>query len=257
MGLILPVINTGKGYVYIDVNASYNHENFQSPVSLVFPRIIHETFQSLGLTLDPMVVGIAARKAIKGFDLPGISSMIIHPQKDEHGNFSSVYMNDAAKWPSLPRLVTPAPSPSYLTDMDSVGGSLNPTREITWNAPDNSDLTVLRFNYMTPPVHNLLLGTDIGSSQAHPLWEVFVPSGVRSIRLPSLSTSAPDYPVLVIYVPSSPNDTYTYGEHTIEIEINAYFMGPKAFHYNSDFLVSDTNMATRGCSQDSFLIDAK
>ncbi|MBQ9396365.1 MAG: hypothetical protein IJU23_12755 [Proteobacteria bacterium] len=255
MGLLLPLFNTGKGYIFNDVNSAYNFDDFQNPMKVIYPKAIHDTLASYGLKMQPMAVGLAARKAISGFDQPGISTLILHPERQPDGSLSTVYMNDNRKWPQLPTFKTPNP-PSD-SALDAVGGKLNPSRKIAWNSPEDADMTVIRFNYMTPPIHNKILNSDIGSSQAHLLWEIFVPSPDTEFVLPKLDLSAPDYPVLVNYAPTSGTEAYQYGPHTVELEISSYYMGPKSFNYHSNFLLDDINMNAWGVSQDSYLIDAE
>ena len=254
MGLVLPLINTGKGYIFTDINATYNHDGFKNPVTVMYPQAVHQTLAALGLEAHPMVVGLAGRKAVNGFDRPGISTLIMHPQS-QGGTLESVYMNNASQWPALPQFITPKPPESQA--FDAVGASLNPSRVVSWDVPDDADMTVLRFNYMTPPIHNELLNSDIGASQSHPLWEVYVPAPYHQIVLPTLDTSAPDYPVLVNYAPTVPGDAYQYDAHTVELEINAYYMGPRSFNYQADFRIDDVNMNAWAVSQDSYLIDVR
>ena len=252
MGLLLPLMNTGKGYVFLDVNSAWNFDDFQNPLTIIYPQAVHQTLSQYGLSVHPMAVGLAARKAANGFDQPGTSTVIMHPQMQANGSLESLYMNSSQLWPKLPTFVTPAPPAS--SAFDAVGGSLGTDRKIAWNGPKDSDLTVLRLNYMTPPIHNKLLNSDIGSSQAHLLWEVYVPAPLSEIVLPELSPEAPDYPVLVNYAPTSPGDAYQYDAETIELEINPYYMGPRAYNYNSNFLIDDINMNAWAVSQDSYLI---
>ena len=251
MGLLLPLMNTGKGYVFVDVNSAYNFSTFKNPLSILYPPKTHPTMQALGLDVQPMAVGLAAREAQNGFDLPGISTLIQHPGHDAGGTLETMFMNDAKKWPKLPEFVLPTPPAS--TALDDVGGSLGADRRIAWKGPDDVDMTVLRFNYMTPPIHNKILDSDIGASQAHLLWEVYVPGNQSDIVLPDLDKSAPDYPVLRNYEPTSGGEAYQYDSHTIELEISPYYMGPKKFNYNADFLIDDVNMNAWGVSQDSYL----
>ncbi len=251
MGLLLPLMNTGKGYVFVDVNSAYNFSTFKNPLSILYPPKTHPTIQALGLDVQPMAVGLAAREAQNGFDLPGISTLIQHPGHDAGGTLETMFMNDAKKWPKLPEFVLPTPPAS--TALDDVGGSLGADRRIAWKGPDDVDMTVLRFNYMTPPIHNKILDSDIGASQAHLLWEVYVPGNQSDIVLPDLDKSAPDYPVLRNYEPTSGGEAYQYDSHTIELEISPYYMGPKKFNYNADFLIDDVNMNAWGVSQDSYL----
>ena len=122
-----------------------------------------------------------------------------------------------------------------------------------WSVPEQADLTIIRLNYMTPPIHNLILDSDIGASRAHLLWEIYVPSPNRSLEIPRLSPEAPDYPVLVNYEPTSPDAVYQYDEKTIEFELNAYVMGPSPFDYNRNFMATDLNLNAAMVSQDSWL----
>lgn len=256
MGLVLPMIRTGKGYIFLDVNSEWNLPNFSNPISLIFPRAVDEVLTSLGLSVDPMVVGLAARRAVSGFDLPGISTRVSHIVFDKSSTATpAVYMNDGAQWPSLPKFVTPEPPQSEA--LDAVGGNLYPSRKIAWEMKSDADLTILRLNYMTPPIHNKILNSDIGASQAHLLWEIYVPSPYREVVLPSLSEQAPDYPVLVNYEPTTKDAAYQYDETTIELEINAYYMGPKHFDYERDFCFEDVNVHSLSVSQDSYLISVK
>lgn len=256
MGLVLPMIRTGKGYIFLDVNSEWNLPNFSNPISLIFPRAVDKVLTSLGLSVDPMVVGLAARRAVSGFDLPGISTRVSHIVFDKSSTAPpAIYMNDGAQWPSLPKFVTPEPPQSEA--LDAVGGNLYPDRKIAWEMKSDADLTILRLNYMTPPVHNKILNSDIGASQAHLLWEIYVPAPYREVVLPSLSEQAPDYPVLVNYEPTTKDAAYQYDETTIELEINAYYMGPKHFDYERDFCFEDVNIHSSSVSQDSYLISVK
>ena len=253
MGLLLPLMNTGKGYIFLDVNSKYNFDDFTNPLQAIYPRETHATLQNLNMSVHPMAVGLAARKAINGFDLPGISTLIEHPKSGDQ--LGDIYMNSDRDWLPLPTFITPTPPTD--SARDAVGGALNPDRRIAWDVANDYDMTILRFNYMTPPIHNKILDSDIGASQAHLLWEVYVPSPTRQIVLPTLDVSAPDYPVLKNYAPTTESDPYQYAESTIELEINAYAMSPSDFHYNANFLIDDVNMNARAVSQDSYLIDAQ
>lgn len=251
MGLILPMIHTGKGFIFLDVNSAWNLDNFTNPVVIVFPKSIDPVLQNLGLSIDPMVVGLAARRAVSGFDRPGISTLISHVARTENG-LQNVYMNDESRWPRLPQFILPAPPQS--TAFDAVGDRLERGGKIAWKMDEATEMTILRFNYMTPPIHNKVLDSDIGASQAHLLWEIYVPSPYREATLPVLNENAPDYPVLVNYEPTKPSDAYQYSANTIELEINAYSMGPKPFNYQSNFLLEDVNLNSWGVSQDSYLV---
>ena len=257
MGLVLPMIRTGKGYIFLDVNSSWNLPNFSNPISLIFPRGVDEVLASYGLSVDPMVVGLAARPARAGFDLPGISTRVSHVLFEDGASKTSptVYMNDGGGWPELPGFIKPKPPQSDA--LDAVGESLFPDRQIAWKMRSDADMTILRLNYMTPPIHNKILNSDIGASQAHLLWEIYVPAPHREVVLPRLHERAPDYPVLVNYEPTTKDDAYQYDEKTIELEINAYYMGPKVFDYRRNFCFEDVNVNAQGVSQDSYLISVR
>ena len=252
MGLVMPLINTGKGYVFLDVNTSWNFEDFKNPVRVKYPGNVEEIMSRYGLSVQPMVVGLAARAAVNGFDRPGISTLIRHPERIKNSMLGDSYMDSRSDWPVLPEFIAPAPPASEA--FDAVGDSLGASRRIAWKGAPDADMSVLRFNYMTPPIHNKILNSDIGASQAHLLWEVYVPGADTEIVLPELDQSAPDYPVLVNYEPTMPEDAYQYDAHTIELEINTYYMGPRAFNYQSNFKIDDVNMNVWGVSQDSYLI---
>lgn len=162
-------------------------------------------------------------------------------------------MHHFEQWLALPQGVVPQPSEDKDKVFDAVGGTLQ-GGEIDWHVSQEADLTILRFNYLVPPVHNRLLNCDIGASRPHLLWEVFVPMPRQRIALPALTSSAPDYPVLRNPEPTGPGATYQYGARTIELEINVYRMGPRSFDYRRNFLWEDVNMNASAVSQDSYLI---
>lgn len=243
-GLLLPMINTGKGFIFLDVNGAYNFDSFSNPLRASFPRATHKVFQTLGLEAEPIVVGLAGRAAVSGFDLPGISTIIRHVTP---GTPLSMYGKDA--WLDMPTASSPAKPVSDA--LDAVETTLD--APMAWTVPDKTDLTIIRLNYMTPPIHNKILDSDIGSSRAHLLWEIYVPSPNRSLALPRLSPEAPDYPVLVNYEPTTPEAAYQYDAETIEFEINAYVMGPNPFDYNVNFMATDVNLNAAIVSQDSWL----
>ena len=246
-GLILPMIETGRGFIFLDINSKYNFANFSNPLKSVFPKAEHPTLQNLGLGAHPMIVGLAGRAAVAGFDRPGIATCIRHPEKRE-----IVSMYGEESWLDLPDATSPARPDD--TAFDALGPALS--GPMIWNSPAKTDLTIIRLNYMTPPIHNKILDSDIGSSRAHLLWELFIPSPSRSVSLPKLSLQAPDYPVLVNYEPTDGNDAYQYGPTSIEFELNAYVMGPSTFNYNRNFMATDVNMNAAIVSQDSWLFDA-
>ncbi len=246
-GLILPMINTGKGVVFLDVNAKYNFDSFSNPLVSRYPRADHPTLQKYHLEAHPMVVGLAGRAAVSGFDRPGISTIIKHPSDGE-----TISMYGANDWLDLPDATSPQRPVS--AEFDAVGPAL--TGPMAWSVPQKTDLTIIRLNYMTPPIHNKILNSDIGSSRSHLLWEIIVPTADQSLNLPKLSPEAPDYPVLVNYEPTNEQAAYQYGPNTIEFELNAYVMGPKPFQYDKNFLATDINMNAAIVSQDSWLFNA-
>ncbi|MCL2325168.1 MAG: thrombospondin type 3 repeat-containing protein [Proteobacteria bacterium] len=250
-GLVLPMIDTGRGVIFIDVATQYNFEDFRNPVRVAYPKPGTGGLGRLGLEARPMVVGLSGRSAVSGFDRPGISTLIAHPERLVSGRVESVSMHQSGQWLDLPRGAVPRPPEDKA--FDAVGGALQ-GGEIVWHVPKEADLTILRFNYLVPPVRNLVLNCDIGASQSHLLWEVYVPMPRQRIELPALTPSAPDYPVLRNPEPTGPGATYQYGARTIELEINAYRMGPRSFDYRRNFLWEDVNMNASAVSQDSYLI---
>ena len=73
-GLLLPVMETRKGFVFVDVNGSFNGGRVGDvyTTDVVFPDPEHPVLRELGLTLEPLIVGLAGRQAIDGADPPGI-----------------------------------------------------------------------------------------------------------------------------------------------------------------------------------------
>ena len=243
-GLLLPMINTGRGFVFLDVNGGYNFETFENPLHASFPRATHPSFKALGLDAHAMIVGLGGRAAVAGFDRPGISTIIRHP---EPGVPQTMY--GAKDWLELPDGTSPGRPKSEA--FDAVETTLD--GPMAWSIPERTDLTVIRLNYMTPPIHNKILDSDIGSSRSHLLWEIYDPAPNRTLALPRLSPEAPDYPVLVNYEPTGEDAAYHYDAQTIEFELNAYVMGPAPFDYNRNFMATDVNMNAAMVSQDSWL----
>lgn len=243
-GLLLPLIHTGCGFIFLDINSTYNFDDFKNPMTAAFPRSTHPEFVKWHLDAHPMVAGLAGRAAVSGFDRPGISTIIRHTTPG-----TPISMYGADNWLDLPGASSPAKPVSKAHD--AVETTL--TGPMQWSVPEQADLTIIRLNYMTPPIHNLILDSDIGASRAHLLWEIYVPSPNRSLEIPRLSPEAPDYPVLVNYEPTSPDAVYQYDEKTIEFELNAYVMGPSPFDYNRNFMATDLNLNAAMVSQDSWL----
>ena len=255
--LLLPVFDTGKGFIFVDVNGDYNQPDYENPTSIVFPDPEDQTIQDLGLLLDPLAVGLAGRAAQSGADPPGISTVIRHrpaPATD------LVDYDDASVWLPLPVGSDPEPptGPAPLS-LDAVGGTLT-DRHFAWELYDETvepDLFVLRINYMTPSTVNTLIPTlTLGGPRSHMLWEVYVPGSSREVTLPVLPAEAPGQPVLLNPDPSDDRDdvNHTYAEDVLELEINLYELGTtKTFNYNNDFQLSDLNLEAKAVAQDSYL----
>ncbi len=245
--LLLPIIDTGKGFIFFDVNSAYNLENFSNPLRVHYPDFSHPSFAKFGLKTEPLVVGLAGRDPVKGYDLPGISTVIHNKTVQQK---SVIGFDDPRTWMPLPEFVLPKPPSSDA--LDAVGNKLQ-DRRLAWRVDPSCSMTILRINYMTPPSYNAILDTSIGASRAHLLWELYVPSPHNEVRIPELDKSAPDYPVLVNYEPTKAGSRLKYDKNTLELEINAYRMGPKAFDYSSNFMLSDVNLNAQSVSQDSYL----
>ena len=255
-GLLLPVFDTGKGFVFVDVNGDFNQPDYTNPTSIVFPDPDDATIQELGLVLDPLVVGLAGRAAQDGADPPGISTVIRHRQAP---STDPVDYEDASVWLPLPIGIDPAPPTGDDLTLDTVGGTLT-DHHFAWEVygdPPDPDLFVLRINYMTPPTVNTLIPTlTLGGPRSHMLWEVYVPGSKREVTLPELPADAPGQPVLWNPDPSDDNDdvNHHYAEDVLEVEINIYELGTsKPFDYNDDFQLSDLNLEAKAVSQDSYL----
>jgi hypothetical protein len=259
-GLLLPVIDTGKGFVFVDVNSSYGRDGFSNPIPIVFPPPDHPRIVELGLSLEPLVVGLAGREAVNGCDPPGISTAIRHPVGTQ-----PVDLDKSEAWLPLPVGLVPKQPPAL--PLDAVGGSLKDGR-IGWKVPAlerQADLVVLRINYMTPPPYSEMLETNVGGAKAHSLWELFLPGDSTEVVLPSLPDDAPVQPFLFNPAPSvkedDPNEDpekedirLYFDATTLEAEINIYRLGAtKPFNYGDNFRFSDVNLEALGVSQDSFL----
>ena len=251
--ILLPVMDTGKGFIFVDVNASYNRPGYQNPTQVVFPEPDHPRLQALGLDLNPLVVGLAGRAAISGADPPGISTVI----RNRRRSLEPIAYDRPEVWAPLPTFASPlAPPGPY--PLDRVGSPLL-DGNLSWNihgGEHQPDHWVLRINYMTPPPYNSFTRTDLGGPRSHLLWEIHVPGHRTSVKLPELPLDAPGQPILRNPEPShqATNVTYRYAGDTLELEINAYTLGAaKPFDYNDDFLLSDVNLQALAVSQDSYL----
>lgn len=250
-GLLLPVMETGKGFVFVDVNGAYRQG--ETP-SVRFPSEDDAVIRALGLTLDPLVVGLAGRATVFGADPPGISTIIRH----RRSSTAPVDYADPQLWPSLP--VGRVPEPPVEPALDAVGGVLRDGR-FAWEVFDGDrdpEMFVLRINYMTPAIPNPgKTGWTIGGPRSHALWELYVPGDRREITLPALPADAPGQPILRNPLPNLDDEgVYQhYDEDTLEIELNVYALGTeeKPFDYGDDFLFSDVNLNATGVSQDSYL----
>ena len=218
-GLMLPVIDTGKGFVFVDIDGSYNvfenadgsyspyddeHER-PSPLltEVVFPNPDDPVLKALALTLDPLVVGLAGRKAYRGADPPGISTAIRHVWAPA----PTVDYAQRSSWPQLPLMVEPAPpdNPQFIDVgedelseepvmvVDAVGGTLTDGR-IAWDFPTDTpepDIFVVRINYMTPGPVVPIVDTSLGGARSHALWEFYVRGDQREMILPELPRRGP------------------------------------------------------------------
>jgi hypothetical protein len=260
--LMLPVFDTGKGFIFVDINGAYNQANYQNPTPITFPD--PGDLEALGLGFRPLVVGLAGRSALNGADPPGIATVIRQPWPPP----ARVDFADPGVWPRLPRGVAPAPRPSG-APLDSVAGELTDGR-IAWEiAPEAAsgdggrppDLYAVRVNYMvSAPRNPFRAGFSIGGPSSRVLWELFVPGERTEIRLPQLPADAPNQPVLRNPAPSTggANTPFVYPEDALEVEINAYYMGAhgKSFDFSDDFLMEDLNLHSSGVSQDSYMFRA-
>lgn len=256
--LMLPVMDTGKGFVFVDVKGSLDLGPDAPPAPIRFPDPDDPGLTDLGLTLDPLLTGLAGRKAEKGADPPGISTVIRHRWAPDHLDY-----DDPAVWPALPVGVDPPP-PVDPPTLDTVGGTLVGDR-LAWDVYGDAprpDLYVLRINYMTPaPTNPILTDWNFGGPRSHLLWELVVPGDRTEVILPPLP---PDLRAQILRnpAPTTPADpgNQSYAEDVLELEINVYYLGGsdadgnrKPFDYGADFELTDVNLHALGVSQDSYL----
>jgi len=252
--LMLPVMDTGKGFVFVDVNGAYANRGDAEHVrvEIRFPAPEDPVIRRLKLALDPLLTGLAGRASVNGADLPGISTTIQHGWPPTELD----YNRSGAWWP-LPVGVNPPPPAE--TDLSVVGGALT-DGHIGWDVDASErepDLFIVRINYMTPaPTNPIVPGLNFGGPRSHLLWELVVPATLREVWLPHLPDDAPGMPLL--RNPAWNADGSSFPEDVLEIELNVYFMGGglvrKIFHYNSDFAMSDVNLHAVGVAQDSYLV---
>ncbi len=270
-GAVFSVLDTaGQGFVVLDVDCSYSLPTFANPL-----RVPLVDVPVAGLIADPpdmraLVVGFAGRAAVYGADPPGISTAIAHPllgSVPEPVDFA-----DAAVWLPVPVALRPAPPaaapavPDHPVD-EVADEPLRPGGTIAWQPTPGADLHVLRLGYVTPAPANTMAqlcsktaGSEpwsIGGPRSHPLWEIYVPAGIASVRLPVLGPDAPITNVLRNPAPSDARDDAPqhFAADTLEIELNAYRMGAgKGFDFNDNFAFSDLNLHSSAVSQDAYLV---
>jgi hypothetical protein len=259
-GLVMPVMDTGgEGYVFVDVDGSFNRPGFVNPIPIRFPLSIEPHIASLGLSLTPLAVGLAAREAVAGVDPPGISTAVypgVNP--GDVVDFAS-----PGAWLAAPAGAVPAP-PAAGLPVDAVSpepftGTIEFAPVTEWRVPD---LYVVRFNRMTGSPRNTMLDSlgnplSIGGPRSHGLWEIFVPPDRTRLVLPCFPEGMPA-PLLANPAPDpGPEVTLQhYAADTVEIELNAYALGAggKPFRYDDDFVYTDLNLHASGVSQDSYLV---
>lgn len=262
-GLLLPVVDTGgEGFIFVDVDSSYNQPNFQNPIQIRFPEQDDPVIKQLGLKLTNLAVGLAGREAYFGADPPGISTAVLPNVKS--GDFVDFSKPDA--WLEAPQGIYPKPPdknmPLDIVSVDKFAG------KVEWKpVKGHVDLYIVRLNYMTgAPINPLIYDEktgiygSVGGPRSHCIWEIFVPKEKTSIMLPKFPADAPAKPELRNPVPNIGDEStpHHYGPNTIEIELNAYRLGAeKLFDYNRDFLYSDVNLNALVVSQDSYLVDVE
>jgi len=258
--LVMPVLDTGAyGFLFSDVNGTFNRPGFQNPVRVPFPDAAD--FAGIpDVTLTPLVVALGARAAFKGADPPGISVPILN----DFAPGDRLSLADAASWWSLPEGLEPSPSPAD-APLDTVGGTLSTGGDarggrFRWKpvtTPRAPDLYVVRLNVMTTAPKSFVQGYSLGGPTAHNLWEIFLPGDRTEVTLPDLPADAPNQPVLRNPAPNDtaePRPPQVYAADTLEWELNAYALGEgKLFDYQNDFALSDLSLHSPAVSQDSWL----
>jgi len=282
-GLLLPVAWTETyGYIWTDVNGSFNAPGFANPIEILYPDPASPTVSALGFDLFHMHVGLAGRSTYMGADPPGISTCIVRSQDPA----VPVRMDADFVWLALPQGISPAPPsyepakpcvplaqkpkvpgscannsnpPTHYIPLDRVGGTLE-NRTITWKqvaTPRAADLYAVRLGYLLPAQRNPATpGYSIGGPSSHKLWEILVPGSITSFTLPLLPDSIyGDEPLLRNPAPSIDDQMapQRYAEDTLEIEFNAYLMGDgKPFSYHDEFMFEDMNLSSHSVSQESY-----
>lgn len=259
-GLVMPVFEAGgEGFVWVAVDGSYNRPGFQNPVRVRFPPANDPAFQELGLSMNRLAVGVAARATHLGGDPPGISTAVqpgVAPGDEVDFRSSSV-------WLELPHVTVPEPVQAGLP-LDAVSDEQF-SGTVAWKAvevPRAVDFYVLRVNYLTAaPINQLIRDKEtsewgtLGGPRSHCLWEVFVPADRTQVDLPELPADAGARPVVTNLDPTPDDDPspHRFGPDTIELELSAYVLGSdgKPFDYNANFAYSDVNLHCTMVSQDS------
>ena len=255
-GLVMGVADTGGyGFVFFDVDASYNHGNFSNPVKVPLLDTQDELFGKSGVHIYNMIVALAGRAAVKGMDPPGISTPVRGDVKDG----DDIDLQGMDEWPPLPVGVSPEPPPAG-KPIDYVEDCLH-NRTIKWTIKDKRpvDMWIVRINYMTPaPVNKLKPGWCVGGPPSHCLWELLIAPGITSVRLPDMHSIDPSLPELKNPLPTdkAKGVNQHYDEDTLEVELNSYYIRPhmgKVFDMNRGFLYRYYNLHALGVGQDSYL----
>ena len=258
--LVMPVLDTGSyGFLFTDVNGTFNRDGFQNPVRIPFPAAAD--FAGIpDVTLTPLVVALGARAAFKGADPPGISVPILN----DFAPGDRLDLTDPAAWWSLPRGLEPTPPPAD-SDLDAVGGTLATGGDahggrFRWEpvtSPRSPDLYVVRLNVMTSAPKSFVQGYSLGGPTAHNVWEIYLPGDRTELTLPDLPADAPNQPVLANPAPNDDDDPappQVYAADVLEWELNAYALGEgKPFDYHDGFALSDLSLHCPAVSQDSWL----
>ena len=265
-GLVMPVFDTGgDGFVWVAVDGSYNREGFENPVRVRFPSPDDQAIRDLGLSVNPLAVGVAGRKTYLGGDPAGMSTAVRPGTRPG----ATVDFRSVDEWLAVPQFVQPAPvaggQPLDTLSSQTFDGTA------TWKPVAGSqplDLYVLRVNYLTAAPVNQLVGDAItgygtlGGPRSHCLWEIFVPPDRTRVDLPELPTDAPARPVVTNReptpepIPGVEPSPHHFGPDAIELELSAYVLGSdgKPFSYNDDFAYADVNLHCTMVSQDSVAV---
>ncbi len=284
-GLLMPVVDMGRyGYIFVDVNGSYNQPDFINPLDLVFPDPEHPAMKALGVDPYYMHVGLAGRGTLLGADPPGISTCIRRDQVPS----GTISMDRDYVWLRPPEGLSPTPPdrtiaprckagtvtpnppgscfildddtevPTHMIPLDRVGGKLV-NRTISWKQvtrPRGADLYAVRLGYLLPaPQNPIVPGYSIGGPESHKLWEVVAPGNVTEVVLPVLPPALYPDGLLKNPAPSldDPKALQRFGPHTLEVEFNAYLMGEvEPFSYNDGFQLDEMNLNSFSVSQDSY-----